>query len=117
VKSDWLVALVAGIVGFALVSWLLSVIRQQRAPPVAIQSPAAERARLSLATLGAQWHRLPGVAPAATPAEIESAYHARLAECDRVRFGAETSDAHREEARRRRAQVEDAYEFIRALPR
>ena len=121
VKADWLVALVAAVAGFALVSWLLSLMRQQRAPPVAIQPPAAAagpgRGRLSLAALGEGWPAVLGITREATPAQIEAAYHARVAECDAVRFAAGADDKDRQEARARRADVEDAYEFIRATRR
>jgi hypothetical protein len=121
VKADWLIALAAGVVGFALVSWLLALVRQQKAPPVAIASatpaPPPGRGRLSLAALGEEWHRVLGVAREATPGEIEAAYHARIAECDRVRFAADAGSAERDEALRRRADVQDAYEFIRPLRR
>ncbi|HEX4389676.1 MAG TPA: hypothetical protein VH109_13705 [Steroidobacteraceae bacterium] len=119
-KADWLVALLAAGVGFALVSWLLSLARQQRAPPVAIQAPAGAasgRGRLSLAALGDGWPAVLGVTREATPEQIEAAYHARVAECDAVRFAGDAGDSAREEARARRADVEDAYEFIRALRR
>lgn len=120
-KADWLVALLAAAVGFALVSWLLSLVRQQRAPPVAIQPPAADaspgRGRLSLAALGDGWPAVLGVTREATAAQIEAAYHARVAECDSVRFTTGADDKEKEEARARRADVEDAYEFIRALRR
>ena len=116
--ADWLIALVAGVVGFALVSWLLTLMRQQKAPPVAIASaPPPTGSRLSVASLGEQWHRLLGVAREATPEEIEAAYHARLAECDRVRFAAGAGEADKEAARQRRADVQEAYEFIRPLRR
>jgi hypothetical protein len=119
VKGDWLIAIVAGVAGFALVSWLLSLMRQQKAPPVPIQhSPvasSARRGRLSLAALGAEWHRLLGVAPGASAAEIQAAYHARLAECDAARFAAGASEEQKAQALQRRADAEDAYEFIRPL--
>ena len=120
-KGDWLVALLAAVAGFALVSWLLTLVRQQKAPPVAIVAAASAappgRGRLSLAALGEEWHRVLGVSRAATPAEIEAAYHARLAECDGVRFAADAGAAEKDEALRRRADVQDAYEFIRPLRR
>ena len=118
-KADWLVALVAAVVGFGLVSWLLALVRQQKEPPVAIGSPPpatpASRGRLSLAALGEQWHQILGVAREAGAAELQAAYHARLAECDAARFAAGASEAQRAEAQQRRVDVEDAYEFIRPL--
>jgi hypothetical protein len=118
-RGEWLVAIIAGVAGFALVSWLLSLVRQQQAPPVAIEhSPAATsagRGRLTLAALGAQWQQLLGVAPEATAAQIQAAYHARLAECDAARFAAGASEEEKAQALQRRADVEDAYEFIRPL--
>jgi hypothetical protein len=116
-KADWLVALIAAVVGFALVSWLLALVRQQKAPPVAIASATSaappSRGRLSLAALGEEWHRLLGVGREATPEEIEAAYQARLAECERVRCDADAGGAEKEAALRRRADLQDAYEFIR----
>jgi hypothetical protein len=116
--TDLGVAVVAGVVGFGVIWGLFSLIRQQRAAPVEMlepepKAPAESRARLSLAELGSSWHVILGVSAQASPDEIEAGYHARLAECDRIRFAANESAAARQDAETRRAQVCDAYEFIR----
>ncbi len=49
----------------------------------------------------------------ASGAVIEQAYHAKLAECDRVRFDANASPASRRQAEQTRSRVNQAYEFIR----
>jgi hypothetical protein len=68
---------------------------------------------LSLDEIGRAWHSILGVSMDATGAQIESAYHAKLAAADRVRFDSNTSPANRRLAERQRAQVNQAYEFIR----
>jgi len=131
---------VGGLLGWWIVSWVVSLLRQQKRPPVdivdgrqrspldltrddppaALPGPAAGawggRARdLSVAEISAQWASILGVAESASAAEVEAAYHARLAECDRTRFAATASDAEKAEAQTVRARVTQAYEFARPL--
>jgi len=120
--TDLGVAVVAGVAGFGIIWGLFSLIRQQRAAPVEMfkpepRAPVESRARLSLTELGSTWHVILGVSAQATPEEIEAGYHARLAECDRIRSAAGESAAARQAAETRRAQVGDAYEFIRQVRR
>lgn len=120
--TDLAVAGGAGIVGFALIWGLFSLIRQQKAPPLDLfknesGSSSEGRSRLSIAELGGGWHTILGVSPEATLPEIEAAYHARLAECDRIRFSSSGSVQEKQNAETRRAQIGDAYEFIRGAKR
>lgn len=116
--TDLGVAVGAGIVGFGIIWGLFNLVRQQRAPPLDVYktdtSPRIERSgKLSVADLGARWSSILGVPAAAGSAEIEAAYHARLAECDGIRFSSSASAADKQAAEIRRAQISDAYEFIR----
>ncbi len=159
---------VGGLLGWWIVSWVISLFRQQKRPPIDIvgggqrkpwdgaNTPNASQERpalpapldltrddppvatpgpgagpvatpgpagawggrargLSVAEISAQWVSILGVAESATAAQIEAAYHARLAECDRTRFAATASDAEKEEAQAVRARVTQAYEFVRPL--
>jgi hypothetical protein len=92
--TDWIVIGGGALVGWGLVSWIITTVRQQRAPPVPMgpessQAPAPEptpappRGRLSLAELGSTWHMILGVSPNASLAEIEAVYEKRVAECER----------------------------------
>jgi hypothetical protein len=120
--TDLAVVVLAGIVGFGIVSWVINVFRQQRAPPVEISSdphaaPEAARPTPSLAELGRTWHRTLGVPENADREEIEAAYRALATECDRVSSSAEAPAGERQRAAERRAQVNEAFEFIRTLRR
>lgn len=122
--TDLLVAGGAGLLGFGIIWGLFALVRQQKAPPLEIfktqagpDSPARGAAKLNLAELGQRWHQILGVTPAATPAEIEAGYRARLAECDRVRMSPDAGAPAKQGAEERRAQVNDAYEFIRQVRR
>ncbi|HEY4211773.1 MAG TPA: hypothetical protein VGM84_09855 [Steroidobacteraceae bacterium] len=161
---------VGGLLGWWIVSWIISLFRQQKRPPVDIvdggqrkpwdraNPPNASQERpalpppldltrddppvatpgtgagpgeapgpagawgdrasvrsLSVTEISAQWASILGVAESASAAEVEAAYHDRLAECDRIRFAATASDAHKDEAQERRARVTQAYEFVRPL--
>ncbi len=70
---------------------------------------------LSLAEISSRWSTILGVSENASTEEIEAAYHARIAECDRVRFAADEPVQAKSAAELRRAQVGQAYEFIRPL--
>ena len=112
---------VCALVGWLLVSWVINLVRQQRSPPLVISDSARNPeaggggARgPSVAELAQSWSVILGVRQDAGLDEIESAYHERLAECDRVRFAPETPGGARQEAEQRRARIEDAYNFIRA---
>ncbi len=160
---------VGGLLGWWIVSWIVSLFRQQKRPPIDIvdgrqrkpwdgaNTPNAPQERpalpapleltrddppvaapgpdagpiatpgpatgawggrardLSVAEISAQWASILGVAESASAAEVETAYHARLAECDRTRFAATASDAEKAEAQAVRARVTQAYEFVRPL--
>lgn len=119
---DLVIAVGAGIVGFGIIWGLFSLVRAQKAPPVEIYTsdprPTTEsRARLSVEELGRSWQTILGVPLEAGLPEIEAAYHARLAECDRVRFSSGASAAEKQDAETRRTRVSDAYEFIRRAKR
>jgi hypothetical protein len=116
-STDLLIGLGCGLAGFGAVWWLFSVIRQQRTPPVQMHSIATriEPRRISVAELGSTWHVILGVPAEATSAELEAAYHARLAECDRIRFSPNETSLDKETAEATRAQVNEAYEFIRQV--
>ena len=136
--KDWVVLIACGLIGWGVVSWLMSVIRPPQPPsakdpeeiplrlrdasradgqagPVtdaavdAATNPAATRA----ANMETAWPTILQVDKNATAAEIEQAYHALLAECDRIRFSTWYSAQERQEADARRATVCAAYEFIR----
>ena len=113
--SDLAVGLGAALAGFGVVWWLLTIVRQQKRPALEIQvpPPRGDSQRLSVSELGSRWHTILGVSPDASSAEIDDAYHSRLAECDRVRFGADETPLARQTAESTRSQVNEAYEFIR----
>lgn len=114
------VLLVCAVIGWLVVSWVINLVRQQRSPPLVIAgdtragaaAPAGSR-RPSVAELAAGWSGILKVRADAGLEEIETAYHERLAECDRVRFAPEGASGERQEAEQRRAAIEDAYTFIR----
>jgi hypothetical protein len=133
--KDWVVLIACGLIGWGVVSWLISVIR----PPRQLSAKDPEQAPLRLANetppdaqaaapalgpgpspalspapdMETAWPTILQVDRNATAAEIEKAYHALLAECDRVRFSTWYSAQERQEADARRANVCAAYEFIR----
>ena len=114
--TDWTVLIVCGIGGWAIVSWIFGLVRQQKAPPIPMHLPAANEApkrKLSVAELSERWHLILDVAPEAEAVEIERAYHERLAECDRVRFSSTASVEEKRAAAERRVEVSRAFEFIR----
>jgi hypothetical protein len=113
--NDLAVGLAAALAGFGVVWWLLTVVRQQKRPPLEIQATPVrgDAKRLSVSDLGSRWHTILGVSPDAGSAEIEAAYHARLAECDRIRFAPDEAPQARQAAESTRSQVSEAYEFIR----
>jgi hypothetical protein len=113
------VLIVSGVVGWLVVSWVINLVRQQRAPPLVISgdapAPAASSRGPSLAELAHSWSVILKVREDAGLQEIESAYHERLAECDRLRFAPDGASAERGQAELRRASIEDAYNFIRSV--
>jgi hypothetical protein len=118
--SDLAVAVGAGVIGFGIIWGLFNLVRQQKAPPVELLKSDSESrsegdGKLSLAQLGRSWHTVLGVSEAASTSEIESAYHARLAECDGISFSSDAGTAEKQDAEVRRVQVSDAYEFIRSV--
>lgn len=118
--TDLAVAAVAGVVGFGIIWGIFSLIRQQRAAPVDMlkvepKSSVEGRDKLSLVELGRTWHVILGISAEATAEEIESGYQARLAECDRIRFSATAGALEKQNAETRRAQINEAYEFIRQV--
>jgi hypothetical protein len=118
--TDLAIAAVAGVVGFGIIWGIFGLIKQQRAAPVDMfkvepKSSVEDRDKLSLVELGRTWHAILGVSAEATSEEIESGYHARLAECDRIRFSATGSSLEKQDAETRRARVNEAYEFIRQV--
>jgi hypothetical protein len=118
--TEWVVVVGGALVGFGVVSWILTVIEQQKRPPVSMDTqsnpmrlPAAPESRP--ADVRDTWHTTLGVSADATAVEIENAYHSRIAECDRVRFDTTASVSDRQSAEARRAEVSSAFEFIRPL--
>lgn len=117
---DALVLLVCGLVGWALVSWLIGLVQQQRAPPFPIGVPPPASARAlpapsAIADMAASWRTILEVGEHATAQEIDTAYQRRLAECDREAFAAPTGTAAHREAEARRARIVAAYEFSRSV--
>ena len=131
--TDWIVVCGGALLGWGVVSWLINVVRQQRAPPVPMgtQSPPAaapdhapapvpapesafepalaapSSGRISLAELGSTWHQILGVSPDASLGQIEAAYRERVAECER--------NAPKGGNATQRSRLDEAFEFIRTL--
>jgi hypothetical protein len=102
------------------VSWVITLVRQQRAPPVTLHGDprpvGADDTRErtpSLQEIAASWQNLLQVRGDANIEEIAAAYHQRLAECDQVRFSATAGSAERQAAERQRTLIDEAYNFIR----
>jgi hypothetical protein len=118
--TDWIVIGGGAAIGWGLVSWIITVVRQQRAPPVpmGMQKSAAPPAtapaaapperRISLAELGSTWHVILGVPEDASLLEIEAAYRERVAACER-------GTAERGATFAERPRLDEAFEFIRTL--
>ena len=122
--KDWVVLIACGLIGWGVVSWLISVIRPpgqpsakdpEQTPPRLTKEtrPEAQTGRAPATDMQTAWPAILQVDNNATVAEIEKAYHTLLAECDRVRFSTWYSAQERQEADARRANVCAAYEFIR----
>jgi len=127
--KDWVVLIACGLIGWGVVSWLISVIRPPQQPsakdpeptPLRLTSEPLPDAQAGPAPAGpapatgieTAWPTILQVDKSAAAAEIEKAYHALLAECDRVRFSTWYSAEERQDAEKRRANVCAAYEFIR----
>ena len=116
-----LVAVIGGgLAGFGVISWILTAIQQQKRPPLSMDTQTT-LSRLPAAAeplpgnVHDRWHTILGVPAEATAAEIESAYHARIAECDRVRFDSRASASDKQLAEARRAEINNAFEVIRPL--
>jgi hypothetical protein len=118
--------LVAGaLLGWLAVSFVITVVRQQREPPVVLQggstrSPAEEAGtrRVSLRQLAETWHTVLGVQSDASLEQIEAAYHQRIAECERAGASQPTAGVGKEEgAEQQRFLIEEAYGFIRTSRR
>jgi hypothetical protein len=111
---DWLVIGGGAAIGWGLVSWIIAMVRQQRAPPVPMgpeirSTPtpaAAPHGRISLAELGRTWHLILGVREDASLAQVEAAYRERVAECER---GGAAGDA----TAAARSRLDEALEFVR----
>ena len=130
---DWLVVIVMAVVGWLIVSYVLKRLKpsqsvDDRPMPVPAErstprlpapaSPADIGARpglLSLEEIGRSWHAILEVSSDASATQIESAYHAKLAHCDRIRFAVDATPENTRLAEERRAQICQAYEFIRPL--
>jgi hypothetical protein len=158
--SDIGILALCGLVGWAVVSWIFSVVQQQKRPPLDLTGgspPSRDRLRglpppdaardpvatppdltalprgpvsvpgafadnsvrdprsLSLAEISARWSAILRVSESAAAQEIEAAYHAGIAECDRIRFSSTESAIAKSDAETRRAQITQAFEFIRPL--
>lgn len=118
--TDLAIAVAAGVVGFGIIWGIFALMRVQRAPPIELfktesRSPVESGGKLSLTELGRTWHIILGVPAEAKSDEIEAGYHARLAECDRIRFSATERTLEKQNAETRRAHINEAYEFIRQV--
>ena len=134
--SDLGILALCALVGWAVVSWIISVVQQQKRPPLdltggssapreplrGLPSPTAfsdngvrDMRALSLSEISARWSSILGVPESSSAQEIEAAYHASLAECDRIRFSPSESASAKSGAETRRAQITQAFEFIRPL--
>ncbi len=138
--SDLGILALCALVGWAVVSWIISVVQQQKRPPLdltgassapreprreplrGLPSPAAfsdngvrDMRALSLSEISARWSSILGIPESSSAQEIEAAYHASLAECDRIRFSPSESESAKSAAEARRAQITQAFEFIRPL--
>jgi len=114
------ILLVGALVGWFAVSLVITLVRQQRAPPVILHSEShevlSEDARVkgpSLREIAATWHSTLHIRSDSSVDEIEAAYHQRIAECDAVRFSKSAGSNERQEAERQRVILDEAYNFIR----
>jgi hypothetical protein len=117
------VLLACGLIGWALVSWVFAIIRQQRAPPIPMStSPLAApppRAlpappgTASLDDIASSWYIILGVGEHATGDEIDRAYRMRLAECEQPSLAMQPGRDDSRETESRRARIHAAYQFIR----
>jgi len=83
--------------------------------PTSVRDIPGSHGPASLDEIGRTWHTILGVSSEAGAEEIERAYYARLAECDRGRLAADTSSEVRQSLERQRALLTQAFEFIRPL--
>lgn len=112
--------LLGALAGWFAVSLVITLVRQQREPPVILHceshelpSEDARVKRPSLGEIAATWHAALRIRTDASVDEIEAAYHQRIAECDAVRFSKSAGSYERQEAERQRVMIEEAYNFIR----
>lgn len=113
---DIAIVAVCAAAGWAIVSWLFNVVRQQKAPPVPMEHTRSSRMGsedMSLAELGRQWHLILGVSPGAEAAAVEHAYRERLAECAQLGLATSATAEQKSEAEKRRRRITQAFEFIR----
>lgn len=119
-RLDWGIVLVGGIVGWTVVAWSITVIRQQKRPPLNTsdeleQTSAPRSESLGVVELASHWASILGTTKDASAEDIDTAYHARIAECDRIRFTPNVSSEDKQGAEQRRVQIEQAFEFIRPI--
>jgi hypothetical protein len=114
------ILLAGALAGWLAVSWVMTIVRQQREAPVIVlpesretQSKDAISNPVSLREVAETWHTVLQVRPDASVEEIKAAYYARIMECDRVRFSKNLGNGERQEAERRRLRIDEAYNFIR----
>jgi hypothetical protein len=114
------ILLVGALAGWFVVSLVITIVRQQREPPVIFHAEShelpSEDARVkrpSLGEIAATWHTALRIRTDASVDEIEAAYHQRIAECDAVRFSKSAGSNERQEAERQRMMLDEAYNFIR----
>jgi hypothetical protein len=88
-----------------------------RSPSAALDSDEGSAAGLSLEELGRHWHIILGVPNDATAAQIERAYHSKLAEYDAIRFSSEAPTSVKRSAEEHRERLIQAFEFIRPMRR
>jgi preprotein translocase subunit Sec63 len=112
--------LACALVGWLVVSWVITLVRQQREPPViglpeSRQLPVEDAGsrRPSLREIAETWPAVLRVRADASVEEINRAYHERLAECDAVRFSKDVGNSERREAEEQRLRIDEAYNFIR----
>ena len=119
--TDWFTVIVGALVGRGLFSGIAHLVRQQKRPPVNLFEGASSlpgtptRGDPSVSEFGKTWATILEVPDTASVKEIEDAYHAHIAECDRIRFAADCTADERKLAEDRRSRVSQAYEFIRPL--
>lgn len=120
---EWVVVVAAAVAGWWAVSWVFDRNKRLAAPEQPPdRSESASRSpdlgppvvsSLAFTELAERWSSILGVSQDSSVTEIEQAYHAALAECDRLRFAASSTPEQVQRATQRRAEVDAAYEFAR----